>query len=156
MGVDSKTFKAAMSRWSSGIAIITARGDDGELAGITANSFTSLSLDPPMVLFCLGLDSTSFDLFDHSETFAANILAAGQEALSNHFAASGGDKFATVEFQAGNLGAPLLPGCLAALECRVHGKFPGGDHVIFVGEVEAVSLGEGAPLMYYRGGYRSF
>lgn len=153
--VDDTAFKAALSHWGSGVSVITAQGPDGAPAGLTATSFASLSLHPPLVLFCLGRDSTSFDAFQGADAFAIHVLEAGQQALSNRFAAKGGDKFAGLDWRPGLGGAPLLPGCLATLECRVHARHEGGDHVIVVGAVERIDTREGAPLLYFRGGYRA-
>lgn len=151
--VDSQQFKAAMSQWGSGVSIITTWGAAGEPIGFTASSFCSLSLQPPMVLFCLGRDSTNFDAFLQADAFAVNILAAVQKGLSQRFAGKGCDKFEGVDHHPGAGGAPLLPGSLACLECRVREKRAVGDHVIFMGEVEHISLSDGAPLLYFRGQY---
>ncbi len=106
-----------------------------------------------MVLFCLGRDSTNFDAFLQADAFAVNILAAVQKGLSQRFAGKGCDKFEGVDYHPGAGGAPLLPGSLACLECRVREKRALGDHVIFMGEVEHISLSDGAPLLYFRGQY---
>jgi flavin reductase ActVB len=152
--VDSAEFKSALSHWGSGVTVITARDEAGAPVGLTASSFSSLSLDPPLVLFCLGLDSTNVIAFQAAREFAVHILAADQQALSNRFASRGGDKFAGQEHAAGRLGTPVLPGCLAVLECRMHQQVPVGDHIIVVGSVEHVTVRDGDPLIYFRGGYR--
>ena len=118
-------------------------------------SFGSVSLDPPLVLFCLGRDATSFDGFASAKTFAVHLLAANQAALSNGFARTGGDKFTGVAHATGENGAPRLEGCLAVIECRTSEILPGGDHVIVLGEVTALHVSEGEPLCYYRGAYRA-
>jgi flavin reductase ActVB len=152
--VDNAHFKHALSHWGSGVCVITARAADGSPVGLTASSFSSLSLDPPLVLFCLGLDSTNVEAFQAAREFAVHILAAGQESLSSRFASRGGDKFSGLEHSAGKLGTPVLPGCLAVLECRMHAQLPGGDHIIVVGLVEHSTVRDGHPLLYFRGGYR--
>lgn len=152
--MDSSAFKAVMSRWATGVTVITTVGPDGVPAGFTANSFTSLSLVPPLVLFCLGDDSSNLPAFQGADGFAVNILAAEQEALSNRFAARSGDKFADVAYHAGKRGLPLLEGCLASMECRVVQTVRGGDHLVFMGEVEDATYGEGDPLLYFRGNYQ--
>jgi flavin reductase ActVB len=154
VAVDESAFKSALSRWGSGVSVITARASDGAPVGLTATSFASLSLQPPLVLFCLGRDSTRFDAFEAADAFAIHLLTAGQEALSSRFAAKGGDKFAGLAVRESRHGLPLLEDCLAVLECRTHARLPGGDHVIVVGEVERLTLGEGEPLLYFRGRYR--
>ena len=153
--IDPQIFRSALSRWGTGVSVITARDGQGRLGALTANSFTSVSLDPPLVLFCLAYDSAGFEVFDHATGFAVHVLAAGQEHLSNHFAAKGGDKFEGMAHQAGLHGAPLLPDCLAVLQCRLHDKVPAGDHLILLGEVEAVEEREDGPLMFYRGNYHT-
>jgi flavin reductase ActVB len=153
--IASKTFKTALSRWTSGVTIITSRAPTGALGGLTASSFTSLSLEPPLVLFCLGLASRSLEVFRSAEGFAVNILSREQQPLADRFASRSEDPFAGVDHAAGRMGMPILPDSLAILECRTLHQFPGGDHLILVGEVEEVTLGEGSPLVYWRGQYQT-
>jgi flavin reductase (DIM6/NTAB) family NADH-FMN oxidoreductase RutF len=148
-------FKAALSRWASGVTVITTRSRTGELAGLTASSFTSVSLNPPLVLFCLAHNSTGREIFEAAEGFVIHILGAGQQALSSGFAKQGGDKFAGVAWKPGLLDMPVLEGVLASLECRVAQRHPGGDHTIYVGTVEQIGVSDEAPLVYYRGKYHS-
>ena len=155
MPVDATVFKSALGRWASGVSVITTRDATGAPVGITASSFASLSLEPPLVLFCLGLDSTGREAFVAAPGFTVHLLAAQQEALSARFATRGGDKFVGLEHGEGTWG-PLLPGCLAALECRTHAQLPGGDHIIMVGAVERVTVADGEPLLYFQGNYRRF
>lgn len=154
--MDMDQFKSAMGRFGTGITVITGRATDGSFFGFTANSFTSLSLEPPLVLFCLKSSSPLFPLFSKSPDFAVNILGSEQRELSGLFAQSGGDKFRELPLRHGLIGAPLLKGCLANLECGTREILPGGDHGIFVGEVKEVHLGKGEPLLYYCGQYRTF
>lgn len=153
--MDVKTFKAAMSHWGTGVSVITTRTPAGELAGFTASSFTSLSLDPPLVLFCLGDSSVSLPAFQASDGFAVHILAEDQKDLSVRFAQQGGDKFQGLTIGEGQRSVPLLPGCLVAMECRKVQVYSGGDHRVFLGEVERVHMRDGAPLFYFRGEYRT-
>jgi 3-hydroxy-9,10-secoandrosta-1,3,5(10)-triene-9,17-dione monooxygenase reductase component len=153
--MDLEKFKAGLSRFGSGVTIITTREGDGVPAGFTANSFTSLSLSPPMVLFCLDREATCFDAFYGSTTFGVNILNSEQEEISNRFARRGGNKFQNLTLLNGDTGVPLIAGCLANLECRTTQTIPGGDHLIFLGEVQEVHLGEGNPLFYFKGSYHS-
>ena len=148
-------FKAALSRWVTGVTVVTTRSRGGELAGLTASSFTSVSLEPPLVLFCLAHSSTGKPAFDATDGFVINILSAGQRTLSARFAQQGGDKFAGVAWHAGLRGMPLLDEALAHLECRIAQVHPGGDHLLVVGEVEEVHVREEQPLVYYRGAYHS-
>jgi 3-hydroxy-9,10-secoandrosta-1,3,5(10)-triene-9,17-dione monooxygenase reductase component len=148
-------FKSALSRWVTGVAVITTRSRAGDIAGLTASSFTSVSLDPPLVLFCLAHSSTSKPAFETTDRFAINILGEGQQALSGGFAQPGGDKFAGVGWRPGLLGIPLLDGAVAHLECRIVQVHPGGDHTIMVGEVERIDVSDDKPLVYFRGAYRS-
>ena len=151
--IDADTFKAALGCWGSGVTIITALTPEGHPIGFTASSFTSLSLDPPLVLFCLGRQVSTFEQFRHLPVFGVNILSRGQSELSGRFARSGGDKFAGLEFRSECGGPPWFPGSLAFLECSVRQRLPGGDHVIVIGAVEKAEWGEGEPLLYYRGRY---
>lgn len=148
-------FKSALSRWATGVTVVTTRARSGEVAGLTATSFSSLSLDPPLVLFCLGYSSTSKPSFDAADGFIVNILADGQKALAGRFAQLGGDKFPGVSWRPGLRGIPLLNDALANLECRILQVHPAGDHLIVVGEVEQIHLGDSKPLVYYRGTYHS-
>lgn len=149
------TFKTAMTRFGSGVTVITTRENEGEPAGFTASAFSSLSLDPPLVLFCLDREAHCFDAFYGATHFGVNILAAGQEDVSNRFAQRSGNKFKDVGLMHGDTDVPLIEGSLASLECRTTEKLPGGDHLIFIGEVVQVHLGEGTPLLYYLGKYHS-
>ena len=153
--MDEATFKIALSRFASGVTIITSRDGEGAPVGFTASSFTSLSLDPPMVLFCLARDAACFDAFVGAPAFAVNILGHEQQELSNQFAQRGEDKFAGFAVRDGKNGSPLIEGSLASLECRTTQTVPGGDHLIFLGEVVDIQLAEGRPLLYYQGKYHT-
>lgn len=153
--MELETFKEAMGRFGTGVTVITTRDLEGLPAGFTASSFSSLSLDPPMVLFCLGREAQCFDAFYGADNFGVNILSSGQEAISNRFSQRAGDKFKAVPLTDSTTGVPLIKGSLASLECRVTEKLPGGDHLIFLGEVQHIRLSEGAPLLYYMGKYHS-
>ncbi len=152
---DPKAFRAALGQFATGVCIITARGPDGQPVGLTANSFNSVSLDPPLILWSLSLYSANLPAFQQATHYAVNILAADQVALSNQFASSREDKFDGVEFVPGLGGSLLLPGCCAQFECRNETRHAGGDHIIFIGLVERFARFEGrAPLVYQGGGYR--
>lgn len=152
-GVEAADFRAALGSFVTGVTIVTASGGSGRDVGVTANSFNSVSLDPPMVLWSLARKSASLDAFEAASHFAVHVLAADQEELSNRFARSSADKFAGLEFTRGAGGAPLLPGSAAQFECRTAFRHEGGDHVIFVGEVEAFSRSGRPPLAFHGGRY---
>jgi flavin reductase (DIM6/NTAB) family NADH-FMN oxidoreductase RutF len=155
MSIEPRDFRDTVGCFATGITIITTIEADGTPVGLTANSFTSLSLDPPMVLFCLDYKVASFDAFKPGGNFAVNILASEQQDLSNRFAKSGPDKWDGVKFDTWDSGCPILPGCLASMECKVSSINEGGDHVIVIGEVVRMERAQGdvMPLMYFKGGY---
>lgn len=124
------------------------------MVGFTATAFSSLSLDPPLVLFCMDNGATGLPHFRECRTFAINVLAEDQAHVSNGFARSGEGKFSGVPTRIGEAGAPLIEDCLVNMECSVREILPGGDHTIFVGEVQSAHLGEGEPLLFYQGEYR--
>jgi len=150
---DPREFRGALGAFPTGVTVITTRDGDGARVGITANSFNSVSLDPPMVLFGLARSARSLSAFNQAEHWAVHILSAGQEALSNRFAKSGVDKFAGVEIEEGIAGLPLLAGCAARMQCRTAFRYEGGDHIIFVGEVLALDRSEATPLVFHAGKY---
>ena len=154
MTLDPSTFRATLSRFASGITIVTARDAEGRDVGMTVSAFSSLSLTPPLVLVCIDNGASVAPVLEHCDSFAVNILADDQEALSRRFAERELDRFDGVALRRGELDLALLDGALANLECRVTTRLPGGDHTILVGEVKSASLREGQPLLYYRGGYR--
>jgi len=155
MSIEPRDFRDTVGCFATGITIITTVDADGSPVGLTANSFTSLSLDPPMVLFCLDYNVASFDAFKAGEHFAVNILSTGQQELSNRFAKSGPEKWHGVAFDTWDTGSPILPGSLASMECKISSINKGGDHVIVIGEVVRMERAQGdvRPLLYFRGGY---
>lgn len=151
--MNADDFKAALGRFASGVTIITCRDRAGRPTGLTATSFASVSLDPPLVLFCLATSTNCFDAFQASAAFGVNILARDQEQLSNRFASKEEDKFRGAAVYAGSQGSPLLDGALVRMDCVVEDRYPGGDHIIYVGRVKSVDLAEGTPLLYFQGKY---
>ena len=145
---DQRDFRRALGRFATGITVVTTTGDDGKPEGLTANSFSALSLDPPLVLWCLGKGATSLPIFRKCTHFAVNVLAADQRHLSHRFATPSADKFADIEWSQGIGGVPLLAGSLAQFECRNLCHHDGGDHLIFVGEVAGYRHSEGDPLLF--------
>ncbi|MBI4561664.1 MAG: flavin reductase family protein [Candidatus Rokubacteria bacterium] len=153
MAIGPDEFRRVLGHFASGVTVVTTWEADGRPTGLTASAFTSVSLTPPLVLICVDQNAQSYQALLAQGRFAVNILAANQDGLSRHFATTQANKFERIAFQKGARGLPLLPAALAHLECRTVHTYPGGDHTIFVGEVEAASVGEGEPLLYYCGGY---
>lgn len=151
--LDVREFRNTLSTFTTGVTIITTRAADGTPVGLTANSFNSVSLDPPMVLWSLAKTSRALQAFDAAENWAVHILSVEQDELSNRFAKSGEDKFAGVKTQDGIDGIPLLSGCTARLQCRTTFKYEGGDHIIFVGEVLDFDRSDIPPLVFHAGKY---
>lgn len=152
--IPASALRAALGRFTTGVTIITCIDGDGERVGLTANSFTSLSLDPPLVLWSLQRASATLDAFVATTHFVVNVLAESQVDLSRRFASSTPDKFAEGAWSAGVGGAPVLSGCAAVFECEHHAQHAGGDHVLFIGRVLRASEANIAPLVYQAGHYR--
>lgn len=150
---DPQAFRAALGTFTTGVTIITTRSADGAPVGITANSFNSVSLNPPLVLWSLAKTARSLPVFEEGLHWNVHVLSADQEALSGSFATQGSDKFAGLALDPGISSAPLLPGCTARFQCRTAFRYDGGDHVIFVGEVLAYDRSELPPLVYQAGQY---
>ena len=148
----SSQFRTALGMFATGVTIVTARTADGEWVGLTANSFNSVSLDPPLVLWSLSRAAASMPAFQAGSHYAINVLGADQQALALRFASKGVDRFAEVEFEEGAGGAPILAGAAATFECFNRSRYEEGDHVIFVGEVERCTRREGASPLLYHGG----
>ena len=148
----SLEFRTALGMFATGVTIVTARTPDGQVIGLTANSFNSVSLDPPRVLWSLSQAAASLPAFRAGSHYAINVLAAGQKALAERFALKGLDRWAGVSFTEGQCGAPLLSGAAATFECFNRSRYEEGDHVIFVGEVERCSWTPGATPLLFHGG----
>lgn len=150
---DQRQFRDALGHFPTGVAIVTTLAQDGTSIGVTVNSFSSVSLDPPMILWSLDKKSFSLPAFQAAPRFAVHVLDEHQEALSNAFARASGDKFSGLEIQYGLGGVPLLPHCTALFECTTAHLYDGGDHLIIVGHVERFEAGERPPLVFHRGRY---
>jgi flavin reductase (DIM6/NTAB) family NADH-FMN oxidoreductase RutF len=151
---DAKEFRRALGSFLTGVTIITTRDHRGELIGNTANSFSSVSLDPPLILWSLGRHAHSMRVYLSCEFFAVNILREGQEELSSRFARQSINKWEGIDYEIGRTGCPILPSVLAVLECKIAHTYVGGDHVIFVGEVIHADWDpNGRPLGFFRGTY---
>lgn len=146
--------REALSRYATGVTVVTTSGPQGPV-GITANSFTSLSLEPPLVLWCPARKSSRFDAFAGAAHYAIHVLGSDQLALCRRFARSGAD-FEDVDYGTTPDGQPLLPGCLARFDCRAHAVHEGGDHAILVGEVLRAETRAGDPLLFWGGRYGDF
>ena len=152
---DTRALRDAFGAFMTGVTIVTTRGGDGAPTGLTANSFTSVSLDPPLLLVCVQGRSRTLSSIRESRGFAVNILAEGQETLSNRFARPVDDRFEGVEWSHGPRGGPILPGVCGWFDCALHDEVAAGDHFILIGRVEGFNHRETAPLGYSRGGYFS-
>ena len=154
--IDPRDFRNALGAYGTGVTIITATAADGKPYGITCNSFASVSLNPPLVLWSLGIYSSSLTVFQNASHFSVHILGASQQALANKFAKSSEDKFAGVDWTPGLGDAPVLAESVANFQCRSVNRYYGGDHVIFLGAVEAYAYNTGEPLLFARGTYGRF
>jgi flavin reductase (DIM6/NTAB) family NADH-FMN oxidoreductase RutF len=148
---DERQFRSALSQFATGVTIITTRDENGAFFGLTASSFNSVSLNPPLVLWSLSQNARSMPLFSVNSHYVINVLAADQTALAERFASRIEDRFEGVEFELSDTGLPILHGCAAWFECHNRSRYPEGDHVIFVGEVERYAYEIKSPLIYHGG-----
>jgi len=154
MPLDSDLFRSVLGRFATGVTVVTTQGADGRDHGMTVSAFSSLSLEPPLVLFCVDRSASVYDALAGAEWVVVNILSAAQEALSRRFSHLGAaSRFEGIGFTRARHGAPVLEEVLAHLECRVQQHQPAGDHDIFVAEVHEATSRDVRPLLYYRGGY---
>ena len=149
-----RQFRDVLGQFATGVTIITARTRDDTFVGFTANSFNSVSLDPPLVVWSLAQRSRSLAVFQSAERYAVNVLAHDQIDLARRFSRPHADRFDGVPFRLGAAAAPLIEGCVAWLECRHHALHPAGDHMLFIGQVEACAHQNVAPLVWHGGRYR--
>ena len=154
-GSDARTLRDALGCFATGVTVVTTRDGAGLPVGLTANSFSAVSLDPPLILFCLAKSSCNLDRFRTAEHFAINVLHIGQQPTSGVFARSTEDRFQDVAWEAWDTGAPILSGALASFECATHEVVEAGDHLVFIGRVlRARFEPRRDPLLYFRGKYR--
>lgn len=154
MNLDAREFRNALGRFATGVCVITTVTERGEALGLTANSFASVSLDPPLVLWSLQNSSEVFDIYTGARHYAINVLEHGQIELSGRYARRGDHLLAPEHFSPGQFGVPIVRGSLVSFECEQHAVFEGGDHVIILGRVGQVHGGnEGEPLLFYGGAY---
>ncbi len=153
---NSREFRNALGCFATGVTVITTLNEDGEPAGVTIGSFTSLSLTPPLILWSLALSACCIDVFRKARYFAVNVLAADQHHLSDRFAVKGKNRFAGVPVNKSKVGLPLIEGCCAWFECRNETSYPGGDHLILIGQVEHFRQDRTkVPLIFHQGRYCS-
>ena len=152
---DARDFRRALGCFPTGVCLVTTIDATGKAHGMTVNSFSSVSLEPPMVLWSLSRNASAAGVFRDAEYFALNVLAAADHGLSSHFAQSGADKFGAYagRFSEGLVRVPLLGGAVATFECHNRHRYYGGDHIIVIGMVERYTHGDGAPLVFHRGKY---
>jgi 4-hydroxyphenylacetate 3-hydroxylase, reductase component len=151
---DAKTLRSALGRFTTGVTIATCRDLDGRPIGLTCNSFNSLSLDPPLVLWSLRAGSPALPAFRAASHFAINVLAEAQVGLSRRFASAVPDRFAEGQWADGVGGVPVLGGCTAVFECALQSEQEAGDHVLFIGQVERMHEAALPPLLFQAGHYR--
>ncbi len=150
---DSRQFRTALGQFATGVTVVTTRLEDGSFLGLTASSFNSVSLDPPLVLWSLGTRAQSLPVFSANSHYVINVLTADQQVLAEQFASRSENRFEGVEFTLSRTGLPILKGASAWFECFNRSQYPEGDHVIFVGEVERCSHGDAAPLIFHNGSF---
>jgi 3-hydroxy-9,10-secoandrosta-1,3,5(10)-triene-9,17-dione monooxygenase reductase component len=153
--LDQARFREVLGHFATGVTVVTAT-EEGSPVGFTCQAFTSLSLEPPLVALAPAKSSTSWPRISAAGAFCVNILSDHQEALARTFAVSGADKFSGVPWHLGSAGTPVLEGTLAWVECRLEAIYEAGDHELVVGRVLDLGVGEGAPLVFYRGGFGGF
>jgi flavin reductase (DIM6/NTAB) family NADH-FMN oxidoreductase RutF len=151
----SRDFRNALGRFATGVTVVTALSPEGQPIGLTISSFNSVSLNPPLILWSLSLNSPNVEAFCKAGHYAVNVLSAQQQDISNRFASRTGDRFAGLSLRTGLSGVPLIEGCCAWFECSPEIQYPGGDHLILVGRVERFASGAvESPLIFHNASYR--
>lgn len=150
---ETRRLRQALGRFATGVTVVTTRGPSGRLEGVTVNSFSAVSLDPPLILWSLRRDSGVLASFLKSRAFAVNVLAAEQQAVSRRFAAAGRKDFSGLAYRLNEQGCPLIDDCLAGFDCTTESTIEAGDHVIFIGRVHRSSHRDGDPLVFSGGRY---
>ncbi|MEP5155364.1 flavin reductase family protein [Planktotalea sp.] len=149
--IDPRALRDVLGCFATGVAVVTSVGDEGKPVGMTINSFSSVSLDPPLVLWSIGLETPSRSAYAAHPSFAINIMCAQSKELSLHFARPSEDKFAGIDWRPGIDGVPVLDAALATFECTVEDRIVSGDHEIFIGRVMSMGQREADPLLFHRG-----
>ena len=150
-----REYRSALGQFATGVAIVTATMPNGRPIGLTVNSFSSVSLDPPLVSWSLAIRANCLPVFCAASHYAINVLGADQIGLSKSFASDRGDRFAAIDFELGAAGAPILPRCIAWFECASYSRHEAGDHIIFLGKVVRYAMKSRRPLLFYSGRYHS-
>ncbi|UTW03396.1 flavin reductase family protein [Amphritea atlantica] len=153
--IDTRELRNAFGSFMTGVTVVTAVSESGEKVGFTANSFTSVSVDPPLLLVCPANNLSSFDIFNNCKHFAVNILAEDQQDISNTFASAKGDRFEGINWHSDDNGCPIIDGTVAHFSCSTYSNIPAGDHILLVGQISDFSANEKLGLGYAKGGYFS-
>ncbi len=154
MPIDKESFRKILSHFAAGVTVVTTVDPERRPHGLTATAFSSVSLDPPLVLVCVDKLAETYPQFEPAGVFAVNFLALEQRDLSQRFAKHGGDKFDGIGWRHGALGAPVLEGTIGHVECRIRHWYDAGDHTIMVGQIESGDALDGEPLLHFRHAYR--
>ena len=152
--IDSREFRNALGQFPTGVTIVTTLDSEQKKVGITASSFNTVSLEPPLVLWSIGKDAVSYDAFSSAQYFAVHVLTVDQQSLSDLFAQKGADKFDGTDCRSGLNGIPILPLFAACFQCEIEHRYPGGDHTILVGRVLDFESRDSEPLLFHRGRYK--
>jgi flavin-dependent trigonelline monooxygenase, reductase component len=153
MPFDQKEYRSALASFATGVTVVTTTDETGAGHGLTVNSFTSVSLDPPLVLWCLGNKSDSYELFSKTDHYAVNILAAGETDFAMRFAGKGDQQLAAGEFEILKTGAPALPQAIATFDCKVVQRVEAGDHLILIGQTQGFVTRPDSGMTYFRGAF---
>jgi flavin reductase (DIM6/NTAB) family NADH-FMN oxidoreductase RutF len=154
VSTDPQELRRILGHFATGVTVITTRDKDGAPSGLTANAFTSLSLNPPLVVVCVDKTAQCYGCFDQSKVFAVNVLSEDQEEVSRRFATKNSAKFAGLEWREGSNGAALIEGAIGHIECKIVQSHDGGDHTIMVGEVVSATASGDRPLLFFKGKYQ--
>ena len=155
MSISKEEFRAALGRFASGVTVVTTKDKEGFLHGLTVSAFSSVSLQPSLILVCIEKTAGSHHAFENGSAFVVNILHEDQQNISNHFASKIPDKFTGVNYRLGIEDLPVLNDALVNLECRQTQAHDAGDHTIYIGEIEKITITDGNPLIYFHGNYRA-
>ncbi len=151
--MDSREIRDIMAHFATGVTVVTTRDGAGSPFGLTVNAFTSLSLNPPLVVVCIDKAAQCYSCFEESKVFAVNVLSEDQEELSSRFATKGIEKFGEIKWHRGENNVPLLDGSIGTIECKIVNSYEGGDHTIYLGEIVSANATEDRPLLFFKGKY---
>jgi 3-hydroxy-9,10-secoandrosta-1,3,5(10)-triene-9,17-dione monooxygenase reductase component len=154
MAITNDEFKTALGRFASGVTVVTTKDAAGKLHGLTVSAFCSVSMNPPLILVCILKTTGSHQSFIDGKSFVVNVLGESQQHISNHFASRRDDKFSGQNYELNEQGLPVLDNCQVNLECSLKHSYDGGDHTIFVGEIEKATVNTAKPLIYWHGNYQ--